>query len=109
MIEPLSAIASVVGLADVSCRLAGTLYNSFRALKEAPPSIQRLSSGLQKFHRLLQEVDKHVKRYERSPFVLEDGLSVDTLQNYYKTAKQSSKSSSKLPLGFKARQTGADF
>ena len=37
MADPLSAIASaasIAGLADVSCRLAGSLYRSFRAVKE---------------------------------------------------------------------------
>ena len=48
--DPLSAVASaasIAGLAEVSCRLAGSLFKSFQAIKEAPRNIRRLSKELE--------------------------------------------------------------
>ena len=84
MAEPMSVVASVAsiaGLADVSCRLAASLYQSFRAVKEAPKSIQRLSEELEHFHSLLQEVDRVAKSYSTSLSVTKDGMSINTLQS----------------------------
>ena len=84
MAEPLSvvgSVASIAGLADVSCRLAASLYKSFRAVKEAPKSIQRLSEELAHFHGLLQEVDAVAKSYSTSLSVTNDGMSINTLQS----------------------------
>ena len=84
MAEPLSvvgSVASIAGIADVSCRLAASLYKSFRAVKEAPKSIQRLSEELAHFHGLLQEVDAVAKSYSTSLSVTNDGMSINTLQS----------------------------
>ena len=84
MAEPMSvvgSVASIAGLADVSCRLAASLYKSFRAVKEAPQSIQRLSTELAHFHGLLQEVDAVAKSYGTALPVTNDGMSIDTLQS----------------------------
>lgn len=65
MADPPSAnasAASIAGLADVSCRLAGLVYNSSQAFKEAPRSIKSLSEELEQLHSLLQEVHSLVKR-----------------------------------------------
>ena len=84
MAEPMSVVASVAsiaGLADVSCRLAASLYQSFRAVKEAPKNIQRLSEEMGHFHSLLQEVDTVAKSYSTSLSVMKDGMSINTLQS----------------------------
>lgn len=84
MAEPMSvvgSVASIAGLADVSCRLAASLYKSFRAVKEAPQSIQRLSEELGHFHGLLQEVDTVAKSYSTSLSVTKDNMSINTLQS----------------------------
>lgn len=90
MADPLSAIggfASIAGLADVSCRLAGSLYKSIQAVKEAPRNIKRLSKSLAQLHSLLQEVDNLVKRYNKSPSVVENGLSIATVQSLLQDCK----------------------
>lgn len=65
----------------MSYRLADALYKSFRAVKEAPRSIQRLSTEVGCLHNLLQEADGLVKRYSTSLSVTKDGLSIDVLQS----------------------------
>lgn len=65
MADPLSAnasAASIAGLADVSCRLAGSVYKSSQAFKEAPRNLKRPSEELEQLHSLLQEVHSLVKR-----------------------------------------------
>lgn len=92
MADPISAIAgaaSIAGLADVSCRLAGSLYKSIQAVKEAPRSIKRLSKSLAKVHSLLQEVDHLVKRYSNSQSVVETDCLLQQCNHYYRAAKQS--------------------
>ena len=84
MAEPISvvgSVASIAGLADMSCHLASSLYKSFRAVKEAPKSIQRLSEEMGHFYSLLQEVDAVVKSYSTSLSVTKDGMSINTLQS----------------------------
>lgn len=76
MAEVLSGVASVASLADVCCRLAGSLYQSFRAVKEAPQDIQRLSDRLDALRHLLVEVDHLVQRYPTSTIVTQDAYSV---------------------------------
>ena len=86
--DPLSAVASaasIAGLAEVSCRLAGSLFKSFQAIKEAPQNIRRLSKELEQLHYLLQEVDNLVKRYNNSQF--ENGLSIATVQSLLQDCK----------------------
>ena len=87
--DPLSAIASaasIAGLAEVSCRLAGSLFKSFQAIKEAPRNIRRLSNELEQLHCLLQEIDNLVKRYNSSQF--ENGLSIATVQSLLQDCKK---------------------
>ena len=88
MVDPLSAIASaasIAGLAEVNCRLAGSLFKSFQAVKEAPQNIRRLSNELEQLHCLLKEIDNLVKRYNSSQF--ENGLSVATVQSLLQDCK----------------------
>ena len=69
MAEPMSvfaSVASVAGLADVRFRLAVSFYKSFRAVKDAPKSIQRPFEELERFHSLLLEVDTVTKSYSVS-------------------------------------------
>lgn len=69
MAEPMSlsaSVASVAGLADVRFRLAASFYKSFRAVKDAPKSIQRPFEKLKHFHSLLLEVDRVTKSYSTS-------------------------------------------
>ncbi len=90
MADPLSAIASaasIAGLADVSCRLAGSLYKSFQAVKEAPRNIKKLSKELEQLHSLLQEVDNLVKRYNTSLLSRENGLSIATVHSLLQDCK----------------------
>lgn len=80
--DPLSAVASaasIAGLAEVSCRLAGSLFKSFQAIKDAPQNIRRLSNELEQLHCLLREIDNLVKRYNNSQ--LQNGLSIATVQS----------------------------
>ncbi len=84
MAEPMSIIAgisSVTSLADVSCSLAGSLYKAFRAIKDAPHAIKRLSKELEQLDDVLQDVDKLLQRYSTSLIVSEDGLSIDSVQS----------------------------
>ena len=86
--DPLSAIASaasIVSLAEVSCRLAGSLFRSFQAIKEAPQNIRRLSNELEQLHCLLQEIDSLVKRHNSSQS--ENGLSIATVQSLLQDCK----------------------
>lgn len=86
--DPLSAIASaasIARLAEVSCRLASSLFKSFQAIKEAPQSIRRLSNELQQLHCLLQEIDNLVKRHNSSQF--ENGPSITTVQSLLQDCK----------------------
>ena len=86
--DPLSAVtsaASIAGLAEVSCRLAGSLFKSFQAIKEAPRNIWRLSKELEQLHCLLQEVDSLVKRYNSSQ--LENRLSIATVHSLLQDCK----------------------
>lgn len=84
MAEPMSIIAgisAVTSLADVSCSLAGSLYKTFRAIKDAPRAVQRLSKELEQLHNLLQDVDNLLQRYSTSRLVTDDGLSIDSVQS----------------------------
>ena len=86
--DPLSTLASaasIAGLAEVSCRLAGSLFKSFQAIKEAPQNIRRLSNELEQLHCHLQVIDNLVKRHNSSPF--ENGLSIATVQSLLKDCK----------------------
>ena len=86
--DPLSAIASaasIASLAEVSCRLAGSLFKSFQAIKEAPQSIRKLSNELEQLHYLLQEIDNLVKRHNSSQF--ENELSIATVQSLLQDCK----------------------
>lgn len=90
MADPISAIAgaaSIVGLADVSCRLAGSLYKSIQAVKKAPRDIKRLSKSLAQLHSLLQDVDNLVKRYSTSLSVAQNGVSIATVQSLLQDCK----------------------
>ena len=84
MAEPMSIIAgisAVAGLADASCSLAGSLYKTYRAIKDAPRAVQRLSKELKQLHDLLQDVDDLLQRYSTSLLVTEDGMSIDSVQS----------------------------
>lgn len=84
MADPLSIIAgisSVASLADVSCSLAGSLYRTFRAIKDAPRAIERLSKELEQLHDILLDVDNLLQRYSTSLLVTEDGLSTGSVQS----------------------------
>ena len=86
--DPLSAIASaasIASLAEVSCRLASSLFKSFQAVKEAPRNIRKLSNELEQLHCLLQEIDNLVKRHNSSEF--ENGLSIATVQSLLQDCK----------------------
>ena len=86
--DPLSAIASaasIASLAEVSCRLAGSLFKSFQAIKEAPQNVRRLSNELEQLHCLLQEIENLVKRHNGSQF--ENGLSITTVQSLLQDCK----------------------
>ena len=86
--DPLSAVASaasIAGLAEVSCRLAGSLFKSFQAIKDAPQNIRRLSNELEQLHCLLREIDNLVKRYNNSQ--LQNGLSIATVQSLLQDCK----------------------
>lgn len=90
MADPISAIAgaaSTAGLADVSCRLAGSLYKSIQAVKEAPRNIKRLLKSLAQLHSILQEVDNLVRRYSTSLSVVDNGLSIAALQSLLQDCK----------------------
>ena len=90
MAEPLSIIAgisSVASLADVSCSLAGSLYKTFRAIKDAPRAVQRLSDELEQLHVLLQHIDNLLQRYSTSLLVSEDGLSIDSVRSVLQQCK----------------------
>ena len=82
MADPVSTLGgagTVIGLADVGCRLTSKLYKFFSSVHEASRSIQRLSRELQQLHGVLQEVQRYVNRYKDSPFVNQDGLSSSQL------------------------------
>ena len=84
MAEPMSIIAgisAVSNIADASCTLAGSLYKTFRAIKDAPRAVQRLSNELEELHVLLQHVDNLVQCYSTSLLASEDGLSIDSVRS----------------------------
>lgn len=62
----IASVASVAGLPDVSFRLAASFYKSFRAVKDAPKSIQRPFEELERFHSLLVEVNRVTESYSTS-------------------------------------------
>ena len=106
-ISVIAGISAVAGLVDASCSLAGSLYKTFRAIKDAPRGVQILSNELEGLHILLQHVDSLVQRYSTSLLVSEDGLSIDTvrtvlqkcrteLQHVQKIAATSKRQPSKL-------------
>lgn len=75
-----TAFASIAGLADVCCRLAGSLYRSTCAIKDAPQSIRELSERLSQLHTLLEDVDRLINRYSTSSLVLEEGYSTQAIK-----------------------------
>ena len=75
-----TAVASIAGLADVCCRLSGSLYRSTCAVKDAPQSIRVLSDRLSQLHTLLEDVDRLLKRYPTSSLVIEEGFSVQAIK-----------------------------
>ena len=104
MAEPISIIAgisSVASLADTSCSLAGSLYKTFRTIKEAPRAVQRLSKELGKFHDLLQDVYNLLQRYSTSLLVTEDGLSIDSVQSVLKECQTELESVQRTTASFK--------
>ena len=104
MAEPISIIAglsSVASLADASCALAGSLYKTFRTIKDAPRAIQRLSKELGKFHNLLQDVYELLQCYSTSLLVTEDGLSVDSVQSMLKECQTELESVQRTTASFK--------
>ena len=117
MAEPMSIIAgisSVTSLADVSCSLAGSLYKTFRAIKDAPRTVQRLSKELERLHELLQDVDNLLQRYSTSLLVTEDGLSIDSVQSVLQECQAELESVQKLTATFekqtsKVKNTTARF
>ena len=76
----ITVFASIAGLTDVCCRLAGSLYRSTCAIKDASRSIRDLSERLSQLHTLLQDVDRLVKRYQTSALVLEEGYSTQAIR-----------------------------
>ena len=77
----IAGVSAVSNIADASCSLAGSLYKTFRAIKDAPRAVQRLSNELEELHILLQHVDNLVQRYSTSLLTSEDGLSIDPVQS----------------------------
>ena len=75
-----AGVASVAGLADVCCRLGGTLYKSSQAVKDAPRNIQTLVQRLDTLRKVLEQVDGLLKRYPTSSFVTEDGFSIQSME-----------------------------
>ena len=75
-----TAFASIVGLADVCCRLAESLYRSTCTIKNAPQSIQGLSERLGQLHTLLEDVDRLLKHYRTSSPVIEEGFSPQAIK-----------------------------
>ncbi len=104
MAEPMSIIAgisSVTSLADVSCSLAGSLYKAFRAIKDAPRAVQRLSKELEQLHDVLQDVDNLLQRYSASLLVSEDGLSINSVQSVLQKCQRELESVQKTAATFK--------
>ena len=106
MAEPMSIIAgisSVSSLADAGCSLAGSLYKTFRAIKNAPHSIQKLSKELKQLHDSLQDVDNLLQRYSTSPLVSEDGLSIDSVQSVLRECQTELESVQKTAATFETQ------
>ena len=103
MAEPMSIIAgvsAVAGLADASCSLAGSLYKTFRAIKDAPGAVQRLSKELGKFHDLLEDVHKLLQSYSTSLIITKDGLSIDSVQSVLQECERELESVQKTAATF---------
>lgn len=83
----IAGVASVAGLADVCCRLAATTYKSFRAIKDAPKSVENLTKRLGTLQNLLDEVNRLLDRYRTSLIVTEDGFSIQTLEALLKECR----------------------
>ena len=117
MAEPMSIIASisaVAGLVDASCSLAGSLYKTFRVIKDAPRAVQKLSKELRSFHDLLQDVYNLLQRYSTSLLVTEDGLSIDSVQSVLQECQRELESVQKTAATFekqpnKLKNTTARF
>ena len=97
----IAGISAVTSLADVSCSLAGSLYKTFRAIKDAPRAVQRLSKELEQLHKLLQDVDNLLQRYSTSLLVTEDGLSIDSVQSVLQKCQAELESVQKSAATFK--------
>ena len=106
MADPMSIIAgisSVSSLADASCSLAGSLYKTYRAIKDAPRAVQRLSKELEQVYELLQNVDNLLQRYSTSLLVTEDGLSIDSVQSVLRECQTELESVQKTAATFETQ------
>lgn len=106
MADPMSiigGISAVSNLADAGCSLAGSLYKTFRAIKDAPRAVQRLSKQLEQLHNLLQDVDNLLRRYSTSLFVTEDGLSIDSVQSALQECQRELESVQKTAATFETQ------
>ena len=106
MADPMSIIAgisSVSSLADASCSLAGSLYKTYRAIKDAPRAVQRLSKELEQVYELLQNVDNLLQCYSTSLLVTEDGLSIDSVQSVLRECQTELESVQKTAATFETQ------
>ena len=103
MAEPMSiigGISAVSNLADAGCSLAGSLYKTFRAIKDAPRAIRRLSKELEQLHGSFQDVDNLLQRYSTSLLVTEDVLSIDSVQSVLQECQTELESVQKTAVTF---------
>ena len=108
MADPLSIIGSisaVSNLADASCSLAGSLYKTIRAIKDAPRAIKRLSKELEQLHGLLQDVENLLQRYSTSLLVTEDGLSTASVQSVLQECQRELESVQKTAATFEQQSS----
>lgn len=73
--------AGIIGLADVACRLASTLYSFFAAVKNAPENVQNLVTELQLLQSVLADVQKYVTRLDSTPSGVQLDISNDCLHS----------------------------
>ena len=76
MVDALSSLAAVAGLADVTCRLGKELYGFFSAIKHASQDIQNMLKELQQLEAIISSIQTLAENYGNSPWATDDNLFV---------------------------------
>ena len=65
MSEPLSVVASIAGLVQISEKIIGLANQLYYSSKDAPESICRIKDGMGQLNLILRQIQRLIERYER--------------------------------------------